>query len=193
MADKQLSPRQALFATKYAECLNATQAAIDAGYSEKTARSQGSRLLTNADIMAVVEQKMASNVMGKNEVLARLSEIGRSDVDEVMSIQGSLPFIDMDKAKQAVKTGLIKKIKVTKSAIEFELHDKMRALELLGKHHALFTDVVQHDWRKEAQAAGVDDARLFEEMVNAARQTIAASAGTHVGGGVGGGEETGEQ
>lgn len=55
------------------------------------------------------------------------------------------------------------------------------------------TKVQVDDWRKEAQAAGVDDARLFEEMVNAARQTIAASAGTHVGGGVGGGEETGEQ
>lgn len=52
--------------------------------------------------------------------------------------------------------------------------------------------LVEHDWRKEAQAAGVDDARLFEEMVNAARQTIAASAGTAAGGGVGGGEAEGE-
>lgn len=50
----------------------------------------------------------------------------------------------------------------------------------------------EHDWRKEAQAAGVDDARLFEEMVNAARATIAASAGTAAGGSVDGGEEAGE-
>lgn len=52
--------------------------------------------------------------------------------------------------------------------------------------------MVEHDWRKEAQAAGVDDAKLFEEMVNAARQTIAASTGSADGGGVGGGAEAGE-
>ena len=51
-----MNPRQTLFAKEYAVDHNATQAAIRAGYSTKTAKSQGQRLLTNADIRKAVNQ-----------------------------------------------------------------------------------------------------------------------------------------
>jgi len=51
-----LTGKQKLFANEYLIDLNATQAAIRAGYSEKTARSQGQRLLTNVDIQALTSQ-----------------------------------------------------------------------------------------------------------------------------------------
>lgn len=49
-----MTPKQRKFADCYIKSGNATQAAIEAGYSEKTARSQGQRLLTNVDIKKYV-------------------------------------------------------------------------------------------------------------------------------------------
>jgi phage terminase small subunit len=51
-----LSPKQARFVTEYLKDQNATRAAIRAGYSRVTAKQQGSRLLTNADIFAAVNR-----------------------------------------------------------------------------------------------------------------------------------------
>ncbi len=53
-----LTARQSRFVDEYLKDLNATQAAIRAGYSEKTARAQGQRLLTNVDIEAAVQERM---------------------------------------------------------------------------------------------------------------------------------------
>lgn len=59
MAGKRLTPRQAAFIREYLIDLNATQAAIRAGYSEKTAYSQGQRLLKNAEIQEAVQEAQA--------------------------------------------------------------------------------------------------------------------------------------
>lgn len=56
---KSLTAKQQRFAEEYLIDLNATQAAIRAGYSERTARSQGQRLLTYVDIAAVIEKGRA--------------------------------------------------------------------------------------------------------------------------------------
>ena len=52
---KTLTNKQKAFIAEYLIDFNATQAAIRAGYSEKTARSQGQRLLTNVDILELVQ------------------------------------------------------------------------------------------------------------------------------------------
>lgn len=54
-----LTPKQAAFAREYLVDLNATQAAIRAGYSEKTAYSQGQRLLKNAEVQAAIAEAQA--------------------------------------------------------------------------------------------------------------------------------------
>lgn len=54
-----LTPKQAAFAREYLVDLNATQAAIRAGYSEKTAYSQGQRLLKNAEVQAAIAKAQA--------------------------------------------------------------------------------------------------------------------------------------
>ena len=51
-----LTPKQARFCREYLIDLNATQASIRAGYSEKTAKQQGSRLLTNADVQTRISE-----------------------------------------------------------------------------------------------------------------------------------------
>lgn len=53
-----ITPQQAKFTTEYLIDLNATQAAIRAGYSKKTAKAQGSRLLTVVDVQRAVQEQM---------------------------------------------------------------------------------------------------------------------------------------
>jgi phage terminase small subunit len=65
-----VTPKQQLFVREYLVDLNATQAAIRAGYSAKTARSIGSELLTNHDIAAAV-QAAADKRSAKAEITAQ--------------------------------------------------------------------------------------------------------------------------
>ena len=67
-----LNARQARFAAEFALDLNATQAAVRAGYSRRTAKVTGSRLLTNANVRALVQKKQKE--------LARRVEIRREDI-----------------------------------------------------------------------------------------------------------------
>lgn len=86
-AYEQLEPKQKGFVDAYFVMgFNATQAAIKAGYSKKTARQLGSQLLTNINIKAAVAEQMAKYAMPKEEVLARLGAIARSDIAEVRDL-----------------------------------------------------------------------------------------------------------
>ena len=58
----KMTAKQMRFCDEYLVDLNATQAAIRAGYSEKTARSQGQRLLTNVDIQKEIEKRKTDRV-----------------------------------------------------------------------------------------------------------------------------------
>lgn len=139
----KLSEKQELFAREYLKDLNATQAAIRAGYSEKTARSIGNRLLTNVDIQdRVSELKGVRNEqvqVDANYVLRRLVEIDSMDVLDILLPNGevkpigewpkvwrtTLSGIDVMELAAADTAALIKKIKWP---------DKVKNLELLGKH-----------------------------------------------------------
>jgi phage terminase small subunit len=79
MPDKGLNPKQTRFVAEYLKDLNATQAAIRCGYSERTAKQQGSRLLTNADIAAAVaagQERLAGKLeLTAEKVLKDLEEV----------------------------------------------------------------------------------------------------------------------
>ena len=88
-----LKPNQRKFCLEYVKTGNATEAAIEAGYSEKTARSQGQRLLTNVDIKNYIDeltaqmesQKIASAI----EMQQVLTSIIRQETDEeVIVVEG---------------------------------------------------------------------------------------------------------
>lgn len=72
-----LTIKQAAFVESYLQCFNATQAAIEAGYSEKTARSIGSENLTKPDIWEAIETELKASAMTSEEVLMRLAELAR--------------------------------------------------------------------------------------------------------------------
>ena len=145
--------RQIKFVEEYIKSLNATDAAIKAGYSEKTARSQGSRLLTNVDIQKAIQQAKAEREertkIDADYVLKRLVEIDQMDVLDIMDDQMKIrPVNEWPKVWRQYVTnlenlelsdgeGCFKKIKWP---------DKIKNLELLGKHVSVgaFKDKIEH-------------------------------------------------
>ena len=103
-----------LFSRKFVETLNATESAIFAGYSEKTAYSQGSRLLKNAEIQARIQELIEESKLDAEAVLVSLGKMAR----------GELPT-----KTTKYKDGDIR-----------EDFDVIKAIELIGKYHALFAE-----------------------------------------------------
>lgn len=143
-----LTDKQEMFVNEYLQCFNATRAAIAAGYSGKTARAIGCENLTKPDIASRIREHFVKSAMDRDEVLHHLAEIARGNMDDLVDSNGNP---DIAKARANKSTRLIKKIRtrsitteesdITES--EIEMHDRVRALELLGKHYKLFTDKIE--------------------------------------------------
>jgi phage terminase small subunit len=159
---KPLSDKQRRFVAEYLVTLNATQAAIRAGYSEKTAGSQGERLLKNAEVQKSV-QAGASKRLDKleltgNRVLEEMARLGFSDVREWFDETGRLrPLHELgDNAAKAIasieivrekttrKEGETEEVTVEERVVKVRAWDKVRALEMLGKYYGLLKDRVEH-------------------------------------------------
>ena len=155
MADEQntdalpkLSVQQELFVNHYFRLgCNGVKAAAAAGYkgNYNTLCATASRLLRTDKVSSHVQARMAEFAMDANEVLRHLAEIGRADFGDITDKTGNL---DLKKARQRGATRLIKSVKrrsITTensdiSEEEIVMHDRLKALELLGKHHKLFTE-----------------------------------------------------
>lgn len=126
-----LTDRQERFCQEYIIDANATQAAIRAGYCEKTARSTGSRLLTKADIRARIDELMAEiksqKIADATEVQEYLTGCIRGTADEeVVVVEGVGD--GCSEAKTMVK--------------KMAGRERVKAAELLGKMHGMFTERV---------------------------------------------------
>jgi phage terminase small subunit len=137
-----MPPRKELFALEYLKDLNATQAAIRAGYSPKTARSQGQRLLTNVDIaeaVAKAKEERKERVRVDTDALEREAErIATSDVRKLVRNGMLLKLADIpDELAPAISSIEV----VTRSRGEGEIEhvakirfwDKPSAIALLFK------------------------------------------------------------
>lgn len=87
----ELTPRQARFVQEYLVDLNATQAAIRAGYSPKTAEQQGYRLLRNVQVAAAIQAAVAARgertTITAEKVLAHLWDIATADPNELIQFR----------------------------------------------------------------------------------------------------------
>lgn len=137
-----LNPKQQAFVREYITDFNATAAAIRAGYSEKTAKSHGNRLMTNVDIQAAIaehtDQAKSSKIMEYAEACEILSAVARGNVGAYLNEDGG---IDIERVKshcpEAVQ-GIEQRAEVTDDGqvvmtTKFKLADRTRALERLAK------------------------------------------------------------
>ena len=146
---KSLTPRQQRFVQEYVVDLNATQAAIRAGYSAKGARVRGAELLANRNLRdaleAATEQRGLRTELEADEVVRRLAIVAFANVSDFITwTDGEVrlrPSEDIDKAK------LVAVHSITRGphGVSIRLHDKLRALELLAKHLGMFREDTRVD------------------------------------------------
>lgn len=175
----KLNERQERFCNEYLIDLNATQAAIRAGYSEKTAAAQAARLLTNVNIQTYIQQRKRDRVerteITQDMVIQELALIAFSNaadyaavVERQAMIEGVLLFDDdgnpvMYRTVEPVLTAELTEeqkralsvIKKGRDGFEIKPYDKVRALELLGKHLGMFTDKVEMSGQVNNPFAGL--------------------------------------
>lgn len=148
MAKKDnLIVKQRMFVEEYLIDLNATQAAIRAGYSAKTADQQGSRMLANVKVQQAIAERMAerSKRTGVNQdrVVLELSKIAFLKMTDVVDRNGA---IKQDASEDDL--ACIESIKYKESDNEYggsverevKVASKLKALELLGKHLGMWND-----------------------------------------------------
>jgi phage terminase small subunit len=145
-----LTPKQQCFVDEYLIDLNATQAAIRAGYSAKTAKAIGAENLTKPDIKAAIDAAMkdreARTEINQDAVLSDLDEVKRDAMAKVADRDGNMTM----KSHTAA----------------------LKALELQGKHLGMFKD--------RTELTGKDGAPLIptklDDMTDAQLEAIAAGA-----------------
>lgn len=137
-----LTDKQRAFVEEYLKDFNATQAAIRAKYSEESARQIGSENLSKPYIAELVRQRIAETAMSADEVLLRLAEQARGIPAKYISTKGTVKVAQLVRDG---KTHLIKKISDTAQGRMYEFYDAQSALQLIGRHHALFTDKTQSE------------------------------------------------
>lgn len=148
-AVSDLNPKQKRFVAEYLKDLNATQAAIRAGYSAKTASVIGCENLTKPNIAAAIaagQAKIADKLeLTAERVLAELALLGFSNMDDFASVDGKgSPALDLSKLNRS-QWAAVNQIKVDDDgAVTLKLYDKRAALVDLGKHLGLFTEKHDH-------------------------------------------------
>lgn len=148
MAKKDnLTVKQRMFVEEYLIDLNATQAAIRAGYSAKTADQQGSRMLANVKVQQAIAERMAERSkrtgVSQDRVVLELAKVAFLKMTDVVDRNGA---IKQDASEDDL--ACIESIKYKESDNEYggsverevKVASKLKALELLGKHLGMWND-----------------------------------------------------
>lgn len=166
-----LTPKQKRFVAEYLLDLNATAAAKRAGYSEKTACEQAARLLANVNVQTAVQEaeqaRQERTEITQDMVLREMSKLAFFDIRKMFDKNGKpldISALDADTAAALVGLdvqdvtdndgnyiGFVKKYKMA---------DKIRALELLGKHLGAWEP-------RDKQQTAVEDLTALAEKLRA--------------------------
>ncbi|WP_300456649.1 terminase small subunit [Desulfobacula sp.] len=179
---RALSPLQLLFCKEYIIDFNATQSAIRAGYSKKTAYSQGQRLLKNVEIQKELARLMASRSkrldITADRVLLERARLAFYQVRDLYHEDGTLKDIleiddDLGAAINEVSIG-VKTVKNEKGEDQqkhyirkIKMIPKDKSLEALEKHLGTY--------KKDNEQKGNADLKTKQEFMEALLQSIAKS------------------
>lgn len=147
-----MTEKQKRFCEEYMIDLNATQAAIRAGYSPKSASTIGSENMRKPQVRARVDADLAkeSKRTGINvdRVVRELARVALANADDILDTKTATLKEGVSRDDTAAVASV--RVKTIPTADgqgverEIKLHDKLKALELLGRHLGMFTDKVEH-------------------------------------------------
>jgi len=145
-----MTNKQKRFCEEYLIDLNATQAAVRAGYSTSTAGAIGAENLKKPQIRACIDKALAEQSkrtgVTADRVVRELAKVAFVNSDDVVDFNSATVKPDASKDDTAAIASVRVKTIPTKDGDgverEIKLADKLKALELLGKRYGLFTDNV---------------------------------------------------
>jgi len=150
---KKLTYKQRAFVLRYLVHFNGTKAAIEAGYSIKTARNQASQNLTKLNISDAINELLEESGFSKNKILKRLGQFAFGcDLADFEDLARGKTLSEVRKA--GAKTSLIKKIKTKRlitgdkenpeeyEVTDIELHDGLSAMREIIKVRGIGIETV---------------------------------------------------
>jgi phage terminase small subunit len=152
-----LTDKERRFVDEYLVDLNATQAAIRAGYSEDSAASIGSENLRKPHIAARVEKRMAAREarteVTQDRIVQELARVAFGDARRVMSWgPDGVTLIDSETLDDDAAALVAEASETTTQhggSVKLKVNDKVKALELLGRHMGMFNDKLIHGGKVE--------------------------------------------
>jgi phage terminase small subunit len=163
---KKFTPRQEKFIEEYIMLDNATQAAKNAGYSEKTAYSQGQRLLKNVEIADEIARRRAelrkTSITPERIVREYLQLLNANMKDYAAWGPGGVQVRPSDTLTEE-QTAAISEIAETQSGVKVKLHDKKGILDSLARIAGMFVEKVEHTGKLEYEIVLPEELETEEE------------------------------
>jgi phage terminase small subunit len=197
-----LNEKQRRFVEEYLIDLNATQAATRAGYSRKTAYSQGQRLLSHVEVQAAIsaaqEARSKRTQITQDAVLTELAKIGFGNIADFVDVAGESPSIDLqavprDKlaALSEITTETVHEHRgrgetAEVRRVKIKMWDKRSALVDIGRHLGMFKDKVEltgkdggsvavdhkHSHELDLSGLNVDELETLERILDKAAEPV---------------------
>ena len=139
-----MTPKEAAFCEEYVVDLNSTQAAIRAGYAKKTAGVTGCQKLKKPNIAARIEElkkeRQEKTGLKAADVVEAIARIAFVDPRQLFDDGGQIDPRKLSDDMAKVVAG----IEPSQHGTKIKLNDRLKALELLGRHMSLFSDKIEH-------------------------------------------------
>lgn len=160
-----MTKKQKRFVQEYLIDLNATQAAIRAGYSPDTAGSIGNENLKKPEIKAAIDKAEAERSkrtgINQDRVLQEIAKLAFLNPTDVVDMDEATVKGEANRDDTAcIASVKVKNIPTSDGLIterEVKTYDKLKALELLGKHLGMFTDKMKLDGAVPVVITGADE------------------------------------
>ena len=170
----KLTPKQERFANEYLKTLNVTQSAINAGYSSNSAHVTGSRLLRNEKVKDYIQSKkdeiIDDTILTAKETLYLLTKSAVGDETETKEVV--VKKSSFERNPDTGRMNLVYNEHVETVEVPIKPSDRLKARDLLGRYHSIFTDKVDMNIATPVfiDSIGQDDAKNERDLKELEKQ-----------------------